>query len=113
MSEQRLSRLQKWILIEAYTKGKRLEEPHRKDEIYFIARSEIYNEFYKLSGTIPKTKVISVNRSVRRLIEKGYCFRKQQVSGYVRPRVYLTDMGIHKAKSITTSPKGTGYTIRD
>jgi len=111
MSEQRLSKLQKWILIETYKKGLRQYEEEKTLE-YFINTREIYERFYGIHNAIPRHLTVSLCRSLSILEQRAYIWRWRQASGHVKSIVFLTGNGAVKAKSITGSLKGTDYTIR-
>ncbi|MCK4859208.1 MAG: hypothetical protein KAS87_01480 [Candidatus Omnitrophica bacterium] len=80
MAEQRLSKLQKWIL------EKSIEKAKEKGRAAFLYRQEIYQEFFNLSlpkfGTWPKSKIVIVSRSLRNLEEKGFI----TIPGHLRPK---------------------------
>ena len=87
MAEQRLSKLQKWIL------EKCIETAEKKGKA-FVYRQEIYQEFFNLPllkfGTWPKSKIVIVSRSLRNLEEKGFI----TVPDHLRSRgcmIFLSD----------------------
>ena len=102
MSEQRLSKLQKWILCRCY------EDPDLK-----ISKYHIYKDFFKIeSGYVIsgpsvsyKSKssicVVVLSRSLKRLREKELI-----KDHYYRNEMILTNVGIEKVKSLMLITKG-------
>jgi len=99
MSKERLSRLQKWILVEAYKSGQRIHKWGPNQEGFFIYRKEIPDGFYGKNK--PKNYQVIISKSIRNLEEKEYIYRTygQRMSSYYD--IFLTEYGVQKAKSIT------------
>jgi hypothetical protein len=124
MAKERLSRLQKWILVEAYLKGKRrlhyfnwTEEEFRERgpewarDKFWIGTKEIHRRFFGSSPNQQRSVILS--RSLRRLSEKG--FLATRIGGHYyegERKVVLSELGAAKAKSIIGSITVTDYTIR-
>lgn len=95
MTENRLSRLQKWILERCLENAKRdMERDGKTKGVGYVYRQEIYQEFFNLPlpkfGTWPKSKVVIVSRSLRNLEQKGFI----TVPGHLRPKgcmIFLSD----------------------
>lgn len=113
MSEERLSKLQKWILVEAYKKGQRhvfLREDHERyhndqyfSNKYFIHSKEVHERFY---GRRPsRTQSAKLSRSISNMREKGYLEQITRLghrhSG--GKAIVLSGYGVQKAKSIRGS----------
>ena len=92
MSSERISRLQRYILTEAYKTGKGREERTGDKSDYFIDKCDIYIDYFKIDPThiyldedevfgtcriiirisFPKWKQVSLSRSLRKLKERDY-----------------------------------------
>jgi len=132
MSKERLSRLQKWILVEAYKKGKRDAISCPNEDIknglikaglgycfnaYWIGTDEIYRRYFGIekSGRDAKSvKSVILCRSTKKLKEREYfeAWRYEYFEDRYEQRLILSAKGIDKAKSIITSQNARDYTIR-
>jgi hypothetical protein len=128
MAEKRLSRLQKFILTEAYKKGRRnvFDEPNYYDpktkeltkieweneykkrgmdyliDQYWIGSREIHERFFGQTRNPVKNVILS--RSVRKLFEHGYL--RSSYYEHLWPhenRLIVSDFGVKIAKSIISS----------
>lgn len=126
MAKERLSKLQKWILTEAYKKGKR---EYKELDVgktwklikkygYFICKVEIGRDYYGIESdwwgrtAFPKTKHVILARSIGKLEFRGYVKRNYwysyQVPDDCQTRdgrftmygIFLTELGIKKAKEL-------------
>jgi len=120
MSEKRLSRLQKWILTEAYKKGKR--DFFIRDE-YYISKRDIYHDYWKdFFFELPRPKkwrcgesikikpnewragpVVTLSRSLKNLEQKGFIKMGSRFGREPGGRwgdAILTEKGIEKAKTL-------------
>ena len=105
MSETRLSKLQKWILnriIENTLEKKYLGLNNQVRPCMY--RHEIYMDFFKLShpehGTWPKSKIVTVSRSLRSLEEKHLIY----IPGHIKPRgclIFLSNEYVRVLKKIS------------
>ncbi len=131
MSKERLSGLQKWILTEAYKRGRRnlssgfpshwTEDYIVKNGLgfmlnqYWIGTDDIHKEYFGHTKANPVKSVI-LCRSIATLGERGYFETKRLRYELSRPgtdiQVVLSEKGIDKAKSIMVGQKSHDYTIR-
>jgi len=117
MAKERLSKLQKWILIEAYKNKREWEGTFGKRDIYELSKYTIYEDYFNIDtknkgyGGIfggfdfvdkgPRTQKIKVilSRSLWNLKKKGYIeldlFRKKFMTN-----IELTENGIKKASEL-------------
>jgi len=101
MSAERLSRLQKWILAEAYRKGRRIHKWGPSREGFFVYRKEIPDGFY--GENKPKNYQVIISRSIRNLEKKEYIYRTYGERRKSYYDIFLTESGVQKAKSMTAS----------
>lgn len=131
MAKERLSKLQKWVLMEAYKNYREHETSLGKLDIYELSKQDIYERFFDVKITRgpwdrtfrllkkDKVKAVILSRSLRRLKEKGYVkapneflakmFKK---SAHCAPALELTDKGVEIAKSIIAHTVMGNYTLR-
>jgi len=98
MSKQRFSKLQKWILIEAYN----LEKDFYKREIYtkfFNIKLGHYEHWKYVSSQLNNSIAVIVSRSIRRLKEKGLIDWPRHYKGicHLDDSIRLTEKGIEIA----------------
>jgi len=99
MSYERLSRLQKWILINTFIQRK-FTFSHKifRERRYFLERKEIYHKFFG-QGKNKKpveTKVrVSVTRSLINLERKGYIDTEA-----MGQKLFLTERGVRRAQAL-------------
>jgi len=98
MTRERLSKLQKWILMEAYKSGRRTHKWSPNREGFFIYRKEIPDGFYGKNK--PKNYQVIISRSIKNLEEKGYIYRTygERKSSYYD--IFLDDDGEKMARRI-------------
>jgi hypothetical protein len=107
MSVERLSRLQKWILKEAYVLG--LRHWRGNEDRFYICSLEVHRRFYPpTAGTnVPPARSVALSRSIAALTRAGYL--EQPLHGHFHSggRDYvLSYAGVIKAKSITRAAPG-------
>jgi len=123
MSKERLSKLQKWILVEAYKRGRRnltrFPPDFNEDFIiksglgdrlnqYWIGTADVHREYFEQEKADP-VKAVILCRSIAKLSERDYFemkVRRQdfgQCAGDIQ--VVLSEEGINKAKSIMAEQK--------
>jgi len=124
MSTERLSRLQKWILTEAWKRGRRnlcqfppgIIGMEGFIDKYWIGTADVHREYFGNEKAEPMKAVI-LCRSAARLGERGYFEARRyrhdfgQLGGDVQ--FVLSKKGIDKAKSIMAGQNTRGYTIRE
>ena len=120
MAKERLSKLQKWILVEAYKKGKRNYESGFR-ESYYLSRQEVYKGYWadyyfelsppkKWSGS-PIIKIapddynsgciVVLCNCLKNLKKKGLAeMHGKSFSSWRKDYIVLTDKGIEMAKKL-------------
>lgn len=113
MATERLSKLQKWILIQAYKSQDR--ELKRYDTVlvknYTISKKEIYQGYFGINRqglsykreNIPVSIRVILSRCIKNLIEKELIavrkdYRKSHIECY-----HLTERGYNKAKLLNVN----------
>ena len=76
MASQRLSRLQRWILVQCYQRGQEYEWYDGTVHQYVLRRKDLLDQFYS-SGTrkdsVAKNRAnVSITRSIKNLFQKGF-----------------------------------------
>ena len=99
MANERLSRIQRWVLVFTYIWHKHaLCHKTMRQRLYFLRRQEIYKEFYQQDRDVKpiedKVRVV-VTRSLKNLEEKNYI----DIEDAGR-KLFLTTKGVKKAKML-------------
>ena len=112
MAKERLSRLQKWILVEALENDGCVPSRHYiyegfwgKDKVWRYSRPQYWN------GRIVSYKYVfidnrfcaSASRSLRILLNKEFLFDRFDGLGGIRHPLKLTEVGIKRAMSLKLS----------
>jgi len=87
MAENRLSKLQKWILDRCFENAKKqMEEQKKNSGMGYVYRQDIYHDFFNLPrhkyGTYPTVKIVTVSRALKNMEEKGLI----TIPGHLRPK---------------------------
>ncbi|MBA7471408.1 hypothetical protein ES707_06714 [subsurface metagenome] len=115
MAKERLSKLQKWILIKAYEKGKRQLGFFSSYTRCFLSRREVYEEYFNLRtnpaqrrrqegwSQVGTEAAVALSRSAKSLKRKGLVDLSRYRSGYGisgKNHIALTYKGEEKAESL-------------
>ena len=119
MADKRLSRLQRWILIEALRKGPRNlddpfdDKPNTECEMkkaglghlvsrYWIGTRDVHRRFYRLPTRVAvlDKQSVSLSRSLTTLERQGYIERYHHGRHYVGIKIALSDLGVKVAKQM-------------
>ena len=99
MTDKRLSRLQKWILVNTFIQ-RNFAFCHKTltDRLYYLQRKDIYREFFGQGKNKKPIEVkirVTVTRSLINLERKGYI--ETEAAGQ---KLFLTEQGIRKGKAL-------------
>jgi len=126
MAKERLSKLQKWVLVEAYKNKCEYESSFEKRTEYKLMKRKIYENFFNIklekhgyadfetecNFRIPKeekTKIVILSRSLNKLRNRGLIRPSYGALNIatmfggranIGSEVYLTEKGIEKAKEL-------------
>lgn len=102
MAKERLSRLQKWILVEAYKKGKERESKFWEttldtESVFWLSKRHVYLEYFCVGNRkdVPLRNIIVLSWNINKLKKKKYILY-HSVSG----QIILTENGVLKAKDL-------------
>jgi len=116
MATERLSKLQKWILIECYKNPSKEvveTEPHTEKKLFTIPRTLIVKNG-NISQNSTNSNEVVITRSLNNLAKKGlvdlygmfFFFKPINITGFKQfnvKNIALTKQGIKKAKSLMLS----------
>jgi len=117
MAKRRLSKLQKWILTEAYRAGRRYIKFFGTFEGYGLYKNEIYTKFFNvkldhykygkyISSQLSNSIAVITSRSLKNLKEKGFIrLESRAIKLRKKDAIILTEKGIKVALMLIPTGK--------